>query len=189
MIVDAQPGEVRRVAALLGEAFAPTPQSRWIAPDDTDRTHLLATLFAPLIRHAVTYGTVGVILDHRQRMCAAAVWLPSDVPGLAELPEWGRRTERWAKFLSALDAHHPTVPHQHLVLMGVDPSRQGLGIGTRLLEHYHRDLHRPAYLEAETPRLVALYRRYDYQPGQAFTMPSDLPMWPMWRPARRADPG
>lgn len=184
MITEALPIEVASAAALLGEAFALTPQSRWIVPDDTDRPRRLAVLFEPLVEHAVKHGRVDLILDQHVEIDAAAVWLPSDAPAPPE-PGPGR----WATFVAALAVRHPTEPHQHLALLGVHPRRQGCGFGSRLLEHGHRGLREPAYLEAETPRLVALYRRHGYWPGQAFFAPSGLPMWPMWRAVHGGAPG
>ena len=187
MITDALPIEVTPVATLLGGAFAATPQSRWIVPDDTDRPRLLADLFAPLVEHAVKYGRVGLVLDSLGDMHAAAVWLPSDAP--EPLEPTGRYASRWAAFSAALAAQHPAAPHRHLALVGVRPDRQGRGFGTALLNHHHSELREAAYLEVESPQLAALYWRYGYRPGPAFLMPSGLPMWPMWRPVRAGAPG
>ncbi|MDN5796673.1 MAG: GNAT family N-acetyltransferase [Intrasporangium sp.] len=59
----------------------------------------------------------------------------------------------------------PEQPHAHLVFLGTDPTRQGEGLGTRLLQMTLPPLDRagiPAYLEATTPRNRALYLRHGF---------------------------
>jgi GNAT superfamily N-acetyltransferase len=88
-------------------------------------------------------------------------------------------------------AHHPAgVPHQHLAILAVRPGRQGLGLGTALLNARHHDLDHdgvPAYLEASSPRARDLYQRHGYtmRPGAAFRLPEGPLLWPMWREPRR----
>jgi ribosomal protein S18 acetylase RimI-like enzyme len=62
---------------------------------------------------------------------------------------------------------HPQGPHWHLPLIGVDPSRQGLGYGSALLVEMTRTRDReglPLYLEATSPANVAFYRRHGFRP-------------------------
>lgn len=64
-----------------------------------------------------------------------------------------------------MDAAYPRYPHWYLALLGVDPSRQGLGLGSRLLEAGLRMVdadHQPAYLETPNPNSVAFYERFGF---------------------------
>ncbi len=112
---------------------------------------------------------------------------------------------RFAAFDAALAARHPAdVPHHHLALLAVRPSRQGRGIGTALLDAYHWRLDCvgvAAYLEASDLRTRALYLRHGYTdtPGPPINLPGGPPLYPMLRqhhprpgragPARQPLPG
>jgi GNAT superfamily N-acetyltransferase len=71
---------------------------------------------------------------------------------------------------------------------GVTPERQGTGLGSALLDHYHRELDatgQPAYLEATNPRNRDLYPRHGYTTSGPFELPEGgPPMWGMWRDPR-----
>ena len=111
-------------------------------------------------------------------MAAVAVWLP---PGA--FPWTGVRQARAAPTLvrtmiaaprsfpafMRLGANatraHPTEPHWYLVVLGVRPSHQGHGHGSRLvaagLHHADRD-GTACYLETSDPTNVAFYQRFGF---------------------------
>ena len=74
-------------------------------------------------------------------------------------------------------------------MIGVDPARQGRGLGTRLLDHCLATLVAAegalAYLESSNPNNTPLYERFGFEvTGQI--QPADFPgLTPMLRPARR----
>ncbi len=85
-----------------------------------------------------------------------------------------------------MDKHHPTDrPHAYLWFLGVTPEAQGHGVGSRLLQHASARLDangEPAYLETQTERNVALYRRHGFEVISEHRCRSDAPMmWSMWR--------
>lgn len=88
---------------------------------------------------------------------------------------------------------HPREPHWYLSMIGVDPSRQGQGLGSALLK---AGLARcdadglPAYLESSSPKNVPLYERHGFE-VIGLIKPGDHPgLIPMYRPARgRQGPG
>ena len=86
-------------------------------------------------------------------------------------------------------AAHPEVDHWHLPGIGVDPSRQGEGLGSLLLAHTLGEVDRAggvAYLESSSPLNVPLYERFGFEviaEIQAGTSPT---IWPMLRPAQGA---
>jgi len=65
-----------------------------------------------------------------------------------------------------MDALHPQEAHWHLPLIGVDPARQGKGIGSALLSHILNvcdGQNVSVYLEATSPRSVPLYERHGFE--------------------------
>jgi ribosomal protein S18 acetylase RimI-like enzyme len=59
-----------------------------------------------------------------------------------------------------MDRFHPEEPHWYLSMIGVDPARQGRGLGSALLRHTLALCDAegaPAYLESSNPRNVPLY--------------------------------
>jgi len=86
-----------------------------------------------------------------------------------------------------MDAHHPAEPHWYLPLIGVDPARQGEGIGSALLARATRICDaqdRPACLEATDPRNVRLYRRHGFRPTGSIPLGAGVELVPMVRPPR-----
>lgn len=98
---------------------------------------------------------------------------------------------RFMGFAAHTDKLHraavPT-PHYYLFALGVLPSGQGKGIGTRLvrsmLERADRD-GLPTYLETQSPRNVELYKRlgFDIAADEAFPKLAGLRNWGMLRSA------
>ena len=86
-----------------------------------------------------------------------------------------------------MDRFHPEAPHWYLSMIGVDPARQGRGLGSALLRHTLALCDAegaPAYLESSNPRNVPLYERHGFEVlGQI--QPGDFPgLTPMLRRAR-----
>ena len=83
--------------------------------------------------------------------------------------------------------YHPKEPHWYLPLLGVDPARQGQGLGSALLKHAlaHCDAEGlPAYLESSNIKNVPLYERHGFE-VLGVIQPGDFPpLYPMLRAAR-----
>ena len=83
-----------------------------------------------------------------------------------------------------------SVPHWYLVAMGVDPARQGLGLGSLLLR---RGLSRvdqegvECHLFTERSRNVSLYQRYGFEIAVEGDVPDGGPHF--WFMRRRRLPG
>jgi len=80
---------------------------------------------------------------------------------------------------------HPKEPHYYLLAIGVDPDRQGHGVGSSLLapmaERCDRE-HIGAYLESSKERDVPLYERFGFKVREVVELPGGGPrIWPMWR--------
>lgn len=124
----------------------------------------------------------------------AALWLPPGVhPSEDELSEVLRGTvpqflfDAVAGTFEQMAQYHPGEPHWHLPLIGVDPAHQGKGHGDALmsfaLEQCDRE-HRPAYLEATSPRNISLYRRHGFEPLGTIKAGSSPPIVPILRRSR-----
>jgi GNAT superfamily N-acetyltransferase len=89
-----------------------------------------------------------------------------------------------AQLFQVLDENHPADCCWYLAFMGVDPSSQGQGIGTRLLAAVLTDADRdqiPAYLEASCPANRRLYERHGFQTVRELTVADSPVVYAMWR--------
>jgi len=86
-----------------------------------------------------------------------------------------------------MDKFHPAEPHWYLSMIGVDPARQGRGLGSALLKHNLAIVDAEgglAYLESSNPKNVPLYERFGFEVlGEI--KPADFPgLTPMLRRPR-----
>ncbi len=170
---------------VLVRANGEDPAARWVWPD----SHQFLMHFPSFVRafggkafeHESAYYVDGYI--------GAALWLPPNVhPDENSLVALLQRTvsEQIQRdvfgVFEQMGRYHPNEPHWYLPLMGVDPSQQGKGFGSALLQHiliqFDRD-NKLAYLESSNPRNISLYKRYGFEllgTIQTGTSPSIAPM-------------
>ena len=109
--------------------------------------------------------------------------MPDMVRILATAP---RSTRRLLQFMTSVTKRHPEQPYWYLENVGVEPAVQGLGAGTQLLEPVLAladAVGQPCYLETQTERNVAWYRKLGFEVRDAevsFT-PGGPPNWTMLR--------
>jgi GNAT superfamily N-acetyltransferase len=188
------PADLKSVTALIVDAFADLPVSRWLVPPAADRAAVLEGNFAIHAEHALAHGIVEIAGDERDDVAGVAVWLPRPDPGPppADLEvrleaACGPYTPRFRELDEAFAANHPhgDERHHHLTFLAAAPARQGQGVGTALLAHHHKQLDDaglPAYLEASSERARELYTREGYRAEKPFHLPDGgPPLWPMWR--------
>jgi ribosomal protein S18 acetylase RimI-like enzyme len=80
--------------------------------------------------------------------------------------------------------HDPLYQHWHLGPVGVLPSHQGKGIGTKLLTRFCHEVDAclsPAYLETDTDKNVRFYKRFGFEVSKE-TQIFDVKNCFMWRP-------
>ncbi len=97
------------------------------------------------------------------------------------------RLEEMGAGMADMAAYHPEEPHWYLAVLGVDPGKQGKGLGGALLAHTLAQADAegmPAYLESSNPRNVSLYLRYGFEPLGTIDIGGQPIMTPMLRPAR-----
>jgi ribosomal protein S18 acetylase RimI-like enzyme len=196
--MEARRGDLSGVIDDLDAAFAGDVMFDWFLRDDGRRQAARKTFFDALIRH-VAFGTA--CFDRPAHGGGAAVWMPPGATGPVSLFKALRvapamlyatgvaRAPRMLALQSAIDAHHPkSRPYAYLWFLGVRPQAQGMGVGSRLLTRAAGRLDGAglgAYLETQTRRNVALYRRFGFEVTAEFHARADSPpMWGMWREPR-----
>ncbi|HSW43622.1 MAG TPA: N-acetyltransferase [Patescibacteria group bacterium] len=196
-------GEVGGLSRLLWRVFANDPlfqhlfQSRWYAG------RVVPLLFGAQARDALRHGCIDVGEADRQP-AAAAIWLsPGHSPPtprrlLAGLPAYLALGTLFLDRvpdllrLSRMTGIPAGERYWHLEYLGVDPDRQGRGVGSQLLAHgllRADEAGQACGLETSNERTMALYRRFGFEVrGEARPFRSGPPVWSMWRPAttRRA---
>ena len=173
-----QDSQLAEAGQVLGRAFFDDPMMMYIMPEDGQRQAILPGFLQAAAtiaqKHGEVYTTPGSILGN-------ACWLP---PGNTEITEdrmaevgffdvIGSMGEESAGRLATLmeelgELHHTAVPPEHwyLLILGVDPPRQGQGIGGTLIEPILRraDAERmPCYLETMKPRNVTFYQKHGFE--------------------------
>jgi GNAT superfamily N-acetyltransferase len=181
-------------AEALALAFADDPCWAHLVSDSDSRAEKLLAFFASEIEALIPdYRELWVTEDGS----AAAIWAP---PGRWRVPlgitlgearrmlgVFGRRLPLALRTLMRLERHHPKRPdHWYLHYLGVEPRRQGRGLGGALLapvlEHCDGE-GTPAFLEASTDRNRRLYERNGFVLTEVFEMPGrgGPPVRDMWR--------
>ena len=181
----------------LGRAFYDDPLFTWILPDDARRADPLEWFFARVTDYGTRWGEVyGAGADIE----GAAIWLP---PGETHVPAMRMmQVGMWQgplrlglgamrRFLAAMEwsdkLHEKNVsePHWYLMVLGVDPERQGQGVGSGLISPMLAradEEGRPCYLETAKERNVTFYRKHGFEVIDDEHMPMDGPRaWTMLR--------
>ncbi len=176
--------------AVLVLAFGNDPVARWSWPQPADFLRAMPLLARAFGGKSFALGTADAI----DGLAGVALWLP---PGVTSDEEaLGSLIERTAPASIQQDAagmgeqmasFHPREAHWYLPLMGVDPARQGQGLGAKLLAH---GLARcdaegsPAYLESSNPRNIAFYQRHGFEVLGRIQVGSSPTLVPMLRKPR-----
>ncbi|WP_148700013.1 GNAT family N-acetyltransferase [Candidatus Nitrososphaera evergladensis] len=150
-------------------AFSADPAARWAWPDPLQYLTHFPSFVKAFGGRAFTHGSAYYVDGY----AGVALWLPPDVhPDEDELTTLLQRTvpEEIQKDALAvfeqMGSYHPSEPHWYLPLIGVDPSQQGKGFGSALMQHAlvtcDRD-HKLAYLESSNPKNIPLYERHGFE--------------------------
>jgi GNAT superfamily N-acetyltransferase len=190
---DARPAradETDALARVLARAFYDDPVMCWMYPGARGRERKLERFFRIRIRQQLRQGEIWTTPGGE----GAAVWAQ---PGRWELgviqtlefaptyPALGRRIPIALLGLGRIEARHPHEPeHWYLAILGTDPTRQGQGVGSRLLAPVLETCDRdgvPAYLESSKERNVDFYSRFGFRVKEELRLPKGPPLWTMWR--------
>ena len=189
--------DVKRLAAVMAQAFYDDPPLVWLLPDPATRLGRITRMFATTIGiESLRYGGVDMACDG-EKILGGAVWLPPGrwkpgfrtqvhaVPNyaraLASASAWGRARQ----FGLALEEAHPAEPHWYLKMIGVDPAWQGRGVASLLLRSRLNRCDQggqPVYLEASRPDGVPVYEHFGFRRAGDVAMPAGGPvLTAMWR--------
>ncbi|MDQ0811261.1 GNAT superfamily N-acetyltransferase [Streptomyces sp. B3I7] len=185
------------VVRVLDEAFQDDPVSGWVFPGKEHRRATHHRLMAAFVDTVLAEGRIDLVEDGT----ACALWLPMPAVEPADAvdaageeavrlreevdPDNGR-VELIARLMA--EAHPADRAHEYLWMIGVAPGHQGRGLGTTLIRPALDRCDReglPAYLEASSPRSIALYERLGFAAtDRTLDLPDGPRMWPMWREPR-----
>lgn len=187
-------------AAVLGRAFAEYELLRYYFHDETQRHAIADTFVLIALSVCLKYGEVYATSEKLEGMAA---WLP---PGKAPFGGWQiirsvplsvlfRFARQGANRLRSYGAHvdklhRRLVPHPHwyLEIIGVDPAYQGHGFSSRLLRPMLERIDRermPCFLETNTGKNVAIYRRFGFEVISEDKLPgTEVTSFAMLRKAR-----
>lgn len=192
--------DIPAMAAVLTHAFAHDPFYSFLVGDAPERSGRMRDGWEGILRFASarlaeTYTT--------EDLAGVALWLPPGyrgpsvldslrlTPAVARLSGWSR-LRMVSSVMDTLERrrrHHAPLPHFYLSALGVDPERQGTGVGSALMQPILdrcRRLRIPAYLETATARNVLLYERLGFDVVEELTIPnSDVHGWLMLRAVER----
>ena len=193
--------QVEEAGEMLGRAFFDNPMAVYLLPDAATRIRPLTWMFDRTTRYGHLFGEVYTTTGG---IDGAAVWLTPESPpmsretagraGMAELPqkmgpEAFPRLMVMKSHFDELRRRDAPEPHWYLWVLGVDPPRQGQGVGSALLQPVLAQADTaglPCYVETDKPINVPFYQRHGFE----VVVEDDLPgggfhYWTMKRAPRR----
>jgi ribosomal protein S18 acetylase RimI-like enzyme len=187
----ARDADVDRLAVVLARAFADDPVTRWVYASDRRRPFWAERFFGWQLRRLLPQDVSWTTEDGGG---GAALWaLPGrwredarDTLGLLRLTLPGvlPRLPRVLRGLGQVETRHPVERHLYLAVLGVDPDRQGAGVGSALirpgLDLCDRE-RLPAYLETGKEANLAFYGRHGFHVLDRLDLPKGPPVWFLWR--------
>jgi GNAT superfamily N-acetyltransferase len=187
--------ELPELARMLARAFHEDPVASWACRPDGLRPRVLERLFGMRLRDLHPRGEIWT--DDELR--SVAVWA---APG-----QWRTTTRQDIAYASCLlhprlalrmpmvvtgmlaaEKVHPTEPpHWYLAILGTDPSAQGHGLGSAMMEPILEECDRDgvgAYLESSKELNLDFYARHGFRVTSERRLPRGPRLWPMWREPR-----
>lgn len=206
-VVPMRADQLDRALAVMVRAFADDPLFVTGFQDPAERARVVPPCAAWCFRHAALFGTILVAGDdpvgvaHVYR-CETPVFSDANVAeslgdleseiGRDRWDRYARMQAPWVEADAALSAAVPG-PQWYLDMVAVEPSRQGRGIGTALLDAVNALADAdgwPATLLTFQPRNLPLYRRQGYEEvAAAVHRDSGVSYWCLRRPARPVGSG
>jgi ribosomal protein S18 acetylase RimI-like enzyme len=172
-ILPIQPDEIDEASKLISEAFIKTPFTSYVMGGNSEKHRRHVQMgFKPMISKKP--GHVVVAKENRKivgamRMVKWPDCQNSAMKGievlLAALVIRGSAF-KVRKFRKIWGEHDPKEAHWHIDPITVHPQKQGLGIGSILMEYFCRKVDEdgiPAYLETDQPINVRFYEKFGFK--------------------------
>jgi GNAT superfamily N-acetyltransferase len=193
--------DVDACGELFARAFADDPGTFLFEPDPTSRSAFLSLFFRCFVAASIQDGAPPIV--PAGAVMGVACWFGPGVSsatrdsmlanGYGEALEVldGAAIARLNAMVEELEARHEELmagrAHLRLDYLAVDPTMQGRGIGSLLVEVGHRradELGLPCYLETFTPANVRFYAKRGYSIKAEFPVGDGVPVFAMERPRR-----
>jgi len=208
--------DLPRAAMVLTAALRDEPGFLSVIPDAGRRAAIMKVLFAILVRDAFPLGNVRIARSGGEVVGTAVWYAPGDfpmttrrqlrmAPAMLPLLRYGPGIlTRLGQMEGNAKAAFPKESCWYLAALGVNPARQGEGIGTRLMTEVLADIDsgnaaagraagraargaagRAAYLETGEEANVRFYERFGFTVRAAALQLAPAPgptHWTMWRP-------
>jgi ribosomal protein S18 acetylase RimI-like enzyme len=199
----AQPPEVRRatsadvpaLAKMLARAFLDDPIASWAFRPDALRLEALERFQEIRLRQMIVHEEVWTTAD----LTSAGLWGPAGhwrktpvedaafVPCFAH-PRLIARLPLVALGWHNMERRHPSKPeHWYLAVLGTDPSSQGQGLGSTVLQTVLSQLDLDAvgaYLECSKESNIDFYARHGFRVTDELRLLRGPAVWTMWRDPR-----
>jgi ribosomal protein S18 acetylase RimI-like enzyme len=194
--------DVERCTEILARAFHDDPGTVIFEPDSDRRRAIMPGFFRTFLLAGLAEG--GEIVVPADAVSGVASWFGPDQHGPSDaameaagmagvVTAFGPAAAgRMAAMVGKIETQHARrmpEPHLRLDFFGVDPDRQGAGIGTLLMAHGHAiaDGERlPCYLETFTESNVRYYERRGYAITGTYRVGDGVPVYTMVRPPSSA---
>jgi ribosomal protein S18 acetylase RimI-like enzyme len=190
------PERAREAASVLADAFRDYPAWCAIGPRRAPaRRRMVNRFYRGALARARAHGLSLAAIEAGELRGVAIVYPPDrwPPPAASFLHEaWGvalcgpGAALRGLRASSAVDAVHPDEPHTFLHTIGVDPGSQRCGAGTALLDHLITEAEArgvPVHLTTSAAENLPYYRRFGFELDGERTLPRNVPLWAMLRPA------
>ena len=195
-IVPLEAHQLSRAYEVMGRAFQDDQLLKYLVPDDAKRARLAPSFVGMVVRYCSSYGEVHTT----PTLKGVACWLRPNhsSPTFTGIVRTGLLTEplkfgwaglrRFMDMVSYTEKVHKRAapgPHWYLWGLGVEPSKQGRGIGGALmlpiLARAGAD-GLPCYLETQNEANVPFYRKHGFEVVSAGEVPKrGLRVWAMVR--------
>lgn len=193
--------EVPEARATLARAFCDNPGMHALFPGTTERVRLplLQSCMDGFTRSVLRYGVAEGVKDRGRVVAVSLSFRPGEFPPPSFATVIQARGPLRAGIPSAIRIarvdhemrkRHPRYRHWYLWFLGVEPERQGQGLGSLLLDSLSRKAEAdgvPCYLETDKPSSVRIYERHGYRVvAEDVLPPAELRLWFMKREAANA---
>lgn len=196
-VVHLAPTQIREAGEVLARAFHDDPLFKWVLPDESKRARVLPWFMGTGTRYGHMYGEINTT---EGKVEGAAVWLPPENFQLTPLRMMRAGMvfaplklgpAAFGRFMSTVNhfehLHKRDVAprHWYLMILGVDPPRQGQGVGGILIQPVlaRADAERlPCYLETVKESNVPFYHKHGFDVVVEGDIPKGGPhFWTMKR--------
>ncbi|NHI94287.1 MAG: N-acetyltransferase [Candidatus Lokiarchaeota archaeon] len=177
-IIKLNKNKLKKAAMIFSRAFQSGPIYMQFIPDDEKRRKDLHILFEGFVCYSFKYGKIYATSENLEGIMAI---LPSETSNITtwrmlRCGAWKYPLKFGLKFIEQgkqIDEISSTIhrriapdPHVYLWLLGVDPSKQGKGFGSKLLRYLLNDCKKknlPCYLETGKKANLSFYEHFGFE--------------------------